>query len=371
MPKSTQIFAFFGTDEARAKEEAVKLSRKLTPEANAEFGLEIINGSAETSEHASRIIADTMDAIQTLPFLGGDKTVWLQNANIFADSVTGRAAATQQGIERLTALLNAGLPPGVSLIISGSSVDKRRAFFKKLKSLGEVTVYDLPDPSRPGWEREVMSLAKKQAHALGFGLEPDALEHFVMSTGENTRQLNEELQKLGLYLGEKKLAAVDDVRAVVSTTRAGVIFEIGDAIAERNLPRAIELIDHQLRRGENAIGILLAAIVPKVRSLLIACDLKQNYNVSGRDYRGYESKLKSLPESATAHLPRKNDGGISAYPIFLASKTCGRFTPEELARGLRLCLEANRRLVTTQLDSKIVLSQLVTQLLSKKQRSAA
>ena len=185
-----------------------------------------------------------------------------------------------------------------------------------------------------------------------------------MSTGENTRQLDSELQKLALYLGDQPKADVESVRAVVAATRAGVIFEIGDAIAERNLPRAIELIDQQLRKGENPVGILLAAIVPRVRSLLLARDLFENYGLSGGNYRGYESNINRLPKSATAHLPRKKDGGISAYPIFLAAKSCQRFTLAELRRGLTACLNANRRLVTTQMEPRTVLSQLVTQLLS-------
>ena len=67
MPKSgKQIIAFFGTDDARVKEDALKLSRELTPEENADFGLDLINGNAETSEHASRIVRDTIEALQTL-----------------------------------------------------------------------------------------------------------------------------------------------------------------------------------------------------------------------------------------------------------------------------------------------------------------
>lgn len=367
MPKSgKQILAFFGTDDARVKEEALRLSRELTPEENADFGLDLINGNAETSEHASRIVRDTIEALQTLPFLGGDKTVWLQGANFFADNVTGRAAATQAAVEQFTKVLEQGLAPGVHLVISGTGIDKRRAFYKKLGKLGDITILDLPDPSKSGWEQEVMLLAEKHAKRIGYQFEPEALEYFVMSTGENTRQLDSELEKLGLYIGDSKTATTADVRAVVATTRAGVIFEIGDAIAERNLPHAIELIDQQLRKGENAIGILLAAIVPRVRSLLLARDLLENFGLKGGNYRSYESNINRLPKSATAHLPRKKDGGISAYPIFLATKGCQRFTLKELRAALIACLDANRRLVTTQMEAGTVLSQLVTQILSRK-----
>lgn len=366
-----QIFAFFGTDDARVKEEAIRLSRKLTPPENAEFGLEIVNGAAETSDHASRIVRDTIEAIQTLPFFGGDKTVWLQGANFFEDSVTGKAQATLTAVENLAATLEAGLPPGVNLIIHGVGIDKRRAFFKKLKKLAELQFFDLPDASKAGWEQEVMALVRKRSKKLKFEFDPDALEHFVMTTGENTRQIDTELEKLRLFLGDRDLATVDDVREIVSTSRAGVIFEIGDALAERNLPKAIDLIDHQLKRGENAVGILLAAIVPRIRSLLLARDLFENHGVSGHNYQSYQGQLNRLPAAAVGHLPRKKDGGVNAYPIFLAARGCRSFTLDELKRAHQACLQANRRLVTTQMEPRTVLCQLVTQILARKTARAA
>jgi len=360
-----QIYAYFGSDEGRIKEEALRTCQKFAPEENPDFGLEIINGSAETSEHAGRIIGETIQSIQTPPFLGGDKVVWLQNANFFGDTVTGRAQATQRGLEQLVETLDMGLMPGIYLVISGTTVDKRRATYKKLTKIGDVQVIDLPDPSRPGWEREVMGLAKKRAHVLQFAFEQEALELFVMMTGETTLQLDNELEKLALYLGDRNKATTDDVRAVVATTRAGIIFEIGDAIAERNLPRTIDLIEHQLRRGESAIGILLAAIVPRVRSLLQARDIYETYGIKGNNYGAYQSAINRLPESAKAHLPRKKDGGISAYPIFLAADKCSRFTLAELKDALIACMEANRQLVTTQTEERTVLSQLATRILIK------
>lgn len=371
MPAAKQIFAFFGTDDSLVKEKALKLSQKLTPPENADFGLELINGRADNADHASFIVRDTIAALQTLPFLGGDKTVWLQDATFFEDNQTGRAAATLAAVDRLQATLESGLAPGVNFVISGAGVDKRRAFYKKLQKLGEVAIFDLPDPGKAGWEQEVMALARKKARELKFEFEIDALEHFVMLTGENTRQINSELEKLCLYVGPGKAATVDDVRAIVATSRAGVIFEIGDALADRNLPRTLELIDYQIRRGESALGILFAAIVPRVRSLLLARDLLENHDVSGNNYNSFQAQLKRLPAAAVAHLPRKKDGGVSAYPIFLAMRGCRRFTVDELKDALRGCLEANRRLVTTQLEPRTVLSQLVTRILTRRVSRAA
>ncbi|MEM9015511.1 MAG: DNA polymerase III subunit delta [Verrucomicrobiota bacterium] len=364
MPGSSQIFAFFGNDEAQVKEAALKLSQKIAPKDD-EFGLEIVNGGADNADHAVRIVGDTVEAIQTLPFFGGEKVVWLQGANFFGDNQTGKAESTLRAVESLGALLEEGLPPDVKFILSASEVDKRRAFYKKVNKLAEVKVFDKVDVSKSGWETEVMDWVSGRASEMGLEFEGDALDRFVSMVGAETRILDSELEKLSLYVGGRPVTG-KDVTEVVAASHTGIIFEIGDAIAKRNLPRAIELIERQLRQGENAVGILLAAIVPRVRNLLHARDLMERHEIRvGRAYPAFAKALDALPANETAHLPRKKDGGVSAYPIFLAAQVSNRFHVSELRNALEACLEANERLVTTQLEPQLVLNQLVTKILAR------
>lgn len=362
MPANGQIFAFFGSDEAQVKEAALRLSQQIAPQDD-EFGLEIVAGNADNSEHAVRIVASTIEALQTLPFFGGDKVVWLQGANFFGDNQTGKAESTLSAVETLVSLLEAGLPPEVKLIISASEVDKRRAFYKKVSKLAAVETFDKVDISKPGWETEVMSWVSNRASAMDLAFSGTALERFVFMVGAETRVLESELEKLSLFVGDREVTE-EDVSNIAASSHIGVIFEIGDAIARKNLHKAIDLIDRQLKQGESAIGILLAAIVPRVRNLLHARDLVERHglNANGR-YPSFLKAVEALPASDTAHLPRKKDGGISAYPLFLAAQVSNRFSSSELRNALEACLEANERLVTTQLDPELVLHQLVAEIL--------
>ena len=158
---------------------------------------------------------------------------------------------------------------------------------------------------------------------------------------------------------------MEHVSNQVALTRAGVVFELGNSIAKKNLSGALRIIDHLLYQGENAIGILLAAVVPTIRRLLIAKDLAKYHGISGSgNYRSYEASLSRLPESEIAHLPRKKDGGLNVYPIFLASSESRNFSLDNLRQGLTDCLQANRALVTSALDHRIVLERLVIRLLA-------
>ncbi|MEO0446652.1 MAG: DNA polymerase III subunit delta, partial [Verrucomicrobiota bacterium] len=262
------------------------------------------------------------------------------------------------------ALLSAGLPPGVSFILSGSEIDRRRSAAKTLAKVGNFTLLNVPDPSRPGWEDEVKALAEAEADRLGFHFGRGALDLFINLSGENTRQLHSELAKLALSVYPATEVSAEDVSEMVTKSRSGVIFEIGDALAARKLPKTLSLIDDQLRKGESAIGILLAAIVPRVRQLLLAKDLVETHRIPPTG-KGLDAKLAKLPSSATAHLPRKKDGKISTYPLMQGMKAVKHFTVEELTSAMEACLEANKRLVTTGVEPRIILCQLVTRILQR------
>lgn len=373
MPAARQqnVHAILGNDEGRVKEAALGLARQFAP-PDDEFGLEIVSGQADNSDHASQIIGQTLQALQTLPFFGGGKVVWLQGANFFGDSVTGRSQTTLSAVEALQTELEAGLPPDVVFILSASEIDKRRTFYKKLSKLAKVEVHDRVDIARDGWENQLVGPVKEWARGMGLEFEPEAVRRFVLMVGTDTRQLRSELEKLALYLGDRKRIAVDDVRSIVVSTHTGVIFEISNAIADRNLPLAMSLVEQQLKRGEQPVGLLLAAIVPKMRNLLYARDLMERHGIRPTgNYRTFESAVSRIPESETAHLPRKKDGGINVYGIFMAAQECGKFTAHELRLGLEACLEANLRLVTTGLEPKLVLSQLLARLLKPTSRRTA
>jgi DNA polymerase-3 subunit delta len=158
----------------------------------------------------------------------------------------------------------------------------------------------------------------------------------------------------------------DLVRELVPLTRAGVIFELGNALAESDLERALALVRQLLDQGETAIGILLVAILPTVRNLLLAKDLIERHRLP-RPHTPFQfiSTLNRLPSSATQHLPRKKDGSINGYALGIAAQSAHRFTAAQLLAGMQSCLIANLQLVTTQLDHDLILTEIVVKLLAR------
>ncbi len=401
MPKTktataaTNIYAVVGSDEAEVKRAAAELASNLTPPDAGDFGLDVVDGAVDHAEQAAARIRSAIEALQTLPFFGGSKVVWLKNANFLGDTQIGRAAGVQSALEELSKLIERGLGSDVILLVSATEVDKRRSFYRSLVKRAELQVFDRLDSSRSGWEEEAIEAVRRRANKRKLQFDGNALDLFVLLTGGDTRQIENELEKIDVFLSEStgfqpvrragvspakepaaKMATgptagtavprvtVNLVRELVPLSRAGVIFELSNALAMRDLELALTLVRRLLDQGESAVGILLVAILPTVRNLLLAKDLMERHRLA-RPHSPFQfiSAINRLPAEATDHLPRKKDGSINAYPLGIAAQQAHRFETKQLVRAMQACLEANLQLVTTQLDHELVLTEAVVKLL--------
>jgi DNA polymerase III subunit delta len=361
----SKIHAVVGSDESEVKRVAAELAAHLTPPGAGEFGLEVIDACADNVDQAVSRIRSAIEALQTLPFFGGAKLVWMKNANCLADSVIGRSAAVQGALEELAEVFEAGLGDDVTFLISATETDKRRSFYKTLAKRAEIQVIDRLDSSRSGWEEQATEIVRRKAKERKLQFESDALDLFVLLTGGDSRQIENELEKIDLHQGKERGVALEQVRELVPLSRAGVIFELGNALAACDLERALMLVKRLLDQGETAIGILLVAILPTVRNLLLAKDLMERHRLQ-RPHAPFSfiSAVNRLPAEATAHLPRKKDGSINGYALGLAAQQAHRFETKKLIAGLEACLEANVRLVSSQLDHELILTEIVVKLLA-------
>jgi len=363
---SAKLYAVVGSDEAEVKRVATELATNLTPAGAGDFGLEVIDGAADNAEQAAARIRSAIEALQTLPFFGSTKVVWLKNANFLSDDPKARSAAVQSALEQLSELLDRGFGSEVTFLISATEVDKRRGFYKMLVKRAELQVFDRLDSGRAGWEEEATEIVRLRAKKRKLQFDDDALDLFVLLTGGDTRQIENELEKIDTFLGNDRAVHVDVVREIVPLSRAGIIFEVSNALAMRDLELALTLVRRLLDQGESAIGILLAAIVPTIRNLLLAKDLMERHRLP-RPHSPFQfiSAINRLPAKATEHLPRKKDGSINAYALGIAAQHAHHFETNQLIDAMRACLEANRQLVTTQLDHELILTEVVVKLLGK------
>ena len=306
-PAVSKIHAVVGSDESEVKRVAAELAAKLTPPDAGDFGLEMIDGAADNAEQAATRIRSTIEALQTIALFGRRKIGLVEKRKLsrrYCHWALGQCAI---GARRTCRRHRVAIWARKStFLFSATEVDKRRSFYKALAKRAEVQVFDKLDSSRSGWEEEATEIVRGHAAKRKLQFDDEALDLFVLLTGGDTRQIENELEKIDIFLGKERRVNVDLVRELVPLSRAGVIFELGNALAERDLERALTLVKNLLDQGETAIGILLVAVIPTVRNLLLTKDLMDRHRLS-RPHAPFQfiSVLNRLPAAATAHLPRK------------------------------------------------------------------
>src|SRR5882762_11580694 len=88
---STSLALICGEDEFAVKQRAKRIYTEWTQELGG-MDHEIIDASVANSGEALKALAKLREALQTLPFFGSGKVVWLQNCNFLGDE---RAATAQ------------------------------------------------------------------------------------------------------------------------------------------------------------------------------------------------------------------------------------------------------------------------------------
>jgi DNA polymerase-3 subunit delta len=368
--KTKSIYLIGGADEFSIKETAAKLADKLTPKKAGEFGLEIIDGSASNQDEALKVLSRLREALETVGlFGGGDKLVWLKNTDLLADSSTTRAEAVKEALSELADLLKGGLGDGVVLLISAIGCDRRKTLYKTLEKVGEIQFFEALEEGKGDADEEIEAFIQSKSRADGKTMNPEAVHAFRELVAPTLREIANELEKLFTYVGKRTAVTKEDIRAICSASRQAVIWELTDALGARRTSQAIRALENLLDAGEQPIGVLMM-LVAQFRLMLLARDLMQRKLITARDGPGgnfeFVKAFERLPEQATAHFPRTKDGALpNAWRLYRCALAAKNFSTAELIRAMDLLLEANRQLVSTQLDDRLVLEEAIAKIALK------
>ena len=363
------IYLLGGSDEFSIKEAAAKLAEKLAPKGAGEFGIEIIEGAAANQDEALKIFGRLHEAINTVGFFGAAKLIWLKNTNLLADDKEVSAEAVKEALGEFSDQLKRGLPDGVTLLISAIGLDRRRAAYKTLEKVAAVQVFDAPDESKQAGDAEIAGFIQKTLRAETKTMNDGAFETFRELVAPDLREIANELEKLSIYVGNRKEISAADVRAICCVSRLAVIWELTDALGTRHVARAITALENLLASGDQPIGVLMM-LVAQFRLMLLAKDLMQRKLIGVRDGPGgnfeFVKAFERLPEDATAHFPRtKEDKLPNAWRLYRCALASRNFSIAELAGAMDLLLDANRQLVSTQLDDRLVLGETIAKIARK------
>ncbi|MEI6563049.1 MAG: hypothetical protein WCO42_01935 [bacterium] len=378
MSKHKQAYLYMGDDEYPLTLAARQLVNTLVPPADQAFGLEIIEGGADTLSEAVAVTKRCHEALVTPGFLmTKGKVIWWRGVSFLAEGPRGESDdesaprdkpgdAVKAAVKELVSALESGQAGDAVLLITAPGVDKRSSLYKLFSSRYEVREFAMPDKAylveRVG--REKISATFKE---LGISLDADALELFFNRVGADSRLIFMEAEKVFLFLGDRRRATREDIQVVVSSTLTSVMWDLLDAVGNRNLSIALEILHDLLVGKESPIGIL-ASLSSRMRDLILyreALD-KGWVRIKGGGARETAEWVGVSDEAAVvmSSILKRDPRTVHPFVVTKMAQQARRYSAVELRRNQSLLMESNETLVTSRVANQTVLELMLIRLMT-------
>lgn len=363
---ASNVALICGDDEFAVKQRAKELYKKWSDELGG-MDHEIIDAQVNNSGEALKALGNLRAALQTLPFFGTGKVVWLQNCNFLGDERAASAAAVTEFLGEIAQELKTFEWGNVRLLVSAGKVDKRKTFYKTLEKIGTVKSFDAWSIDDKDWVYQAEDVGRSELEARGKSIAENALAELINNIGPNRRQMSSEIEKLGLFVGDRPNITVEDVRTIVTRNKQARAFALAEALGDRDLPRLLRTLDEELWEmkfdsQKSEIGILYG-LISKVRAMIFVKEMGREGWIRGEgDYSRFKGQLERVPADKLPQEKRFNPMAINPYILFKAVPQARKYTIEELVRAMDLLLQCNQRLIFSSLDGQLVLQQTLVQI---------
>jgi DNA polymerase-3 subunit delta len=362
-----------GDDDFAVKQRAKLLFEQWSAEVGGQDH-DTLDAAVSNSNEALRVLSKLRESLQTLPFFGSGKVVWLKNCNFLGDERTASSQSVTENLAALAQELKAfpwSSPSETRLLISAGKVDKRKVFYKALDKLGSVESFAGLSADDKDWADLAEQSARKALNARQKTISDEALAELISRVGPHTRQLDQEVEKLSLYVGQNPEIEFADVTAICSRNKTSRAFALGDALGDRDLPRLLRRLDEELwevkldpQRSE--IG-LLYGLISKIRAMILLKEmLREGWIKPDMDYYKFKAQLERVPSDQLPEDKRFNPLALNPYVLYKALPQVKRYTSAELIRAMELLFRCNYRLVSSNLDEALVLQQTLVQIVETK-----
>jgi DNA polymerase III subunit delta len=366
--RQAPVLLVCGEDDFVVKQRAKQVFEEWVAPKGVEQ--EILDAAVSNSGEALKILARFREALQTLPFFGSAKVVWLKDCNFLGDERAATAQAVNDELAGLAQELKDFSWEKVQVLISAGKVDKRKVFYKTLDKLGTVEILAGWSAAERDWADQAETWARKALRSRQKDISDEALGELVARVGPNARQLDSEVEKLALYAGPRSNIELEDVETVCVRNKTARAFALGDALGDRDLPRLLRCLDEELWEvkfdsQKTEIG-LLYGLISKVRAMLLLKEMiGEGWIKADGDYNRFKAQLERVPAEQLPEDRRFNPKSVNPYVLYKALPQVNRYTQAELVRAMDLLLGCNQELVSSGAEEALVLQKTLLRIMGK------
>ena len=226
MPADLRALVIFGSDEGRIRLTSQKAQRVFLKDGSDPFNLRNLSLEQIRSDPA-RLAQEASN----LSLGGGRIIVRITQANDYATKALG-------------ALLELEKNSGIAIIEAGalSPRSSLRALAEKDKAIAALACY----PDRP---QELADLVRTRLRQAKFHIAPDVLNFFVQRLGIDRAITENEIEKLILYMGEKKQIDKDDIKKATGDMAAFALDDLSDYVGLGEIAHFTRVFDRLTLSG--------------------------------------------------------------------------------------------------------------------------
>ncbi len=194
------------------------------------------------------------------------------------------------------------------------------------------------------WENQLPSWVIRRFKSKSKNITPEAASMLVMYTNPNLRDLNSEIDKILLFVADRKEITSDDINFLIGENRDYNVYELQKSIGKRDLALSLKILENMLATDRKEMLIMTVLI---------------NY---------FTALFKLIEESVLNPDRYKLAASLGVNPMFVSEylATLKLYSPDEIERAFQALTEADAILKSTSTDSLYIMQKMLIRIMDKK-----
>jgi len=237
-------YFFYGEEPFLAEEFIEELKQALISPEDQDYNIEKCN----LDEHSWMAI---MDLARTIPFFFSSWRIITVSLPIAKGE---RLSPTEEKVVK--DYFSSPSDHTALVVIYPGKLRRSAPVFRLFSSLPSSLVY--VKELKPLKDRALFSWMDKKLSVLGKRATHDAMARLAELTGNNLARVNNEIEKISTFIGEKKIVELDDVNAVSGWVKSFLEWEIVDNLEKADFEKGLIVLNNLFRervRPEFILGL--------------------------------------------------------------------------------------------------------------------
>lgn len=313
-----QVYLFYGSEGYLKRQYRDKLSQAMYPDDDT-MNLSFFEGKDINPK-------EIIDLAETMPFFSERRVIIIQNSGFFNNTCDDLVAYLSE------------ISPSTNFIFVEEEIDKRSKMYKAVKKYGKIIEFGTQNEELlTHW---ILTRLKKE----GKNITAPVMQLFLTKTGTDMGNIDRELEKLICYTLDKNVIEASDVEAVVTEQTVNKIFDMINAIAERNQRKALDLYYDLLTLKEAPMRIMY--LITKQFQILMQL----------RDMRGKGFDNQTMAKKA----------GIPPFAVKRNMTQAKGFTMEQLKEAIKEGVDLEEEVKTGRMNDRLAVELFIVKYSAKK-----